>query len=510
MNSGIGESVLRPAVARAVLSSLLGAALAGCMTEPARSPALVRTESAIASEDSAAQSSTTDAGAQQDTARADESQEGAPPQADAPLDPWTAPSTRDAGFRRWVQGSLATRYRGRTNGDDSDHSLEALLAVDVADPANPWISGHLQTRVELDMEGKDDGEAFGDLSDTYDSSVIAHLYLAYADIALGERPEDSPGTLRVGRQSDPYLPEVLRLDGASYLTRPFGEKEVSLGAYAGIPVHLYESSHEGDRAFGTFAEGRPWRDGRVRFDWMHLEDELVLGDERDDLVALGWWQDLPKHWRLEGEYSHLEGDPRDLRLRAFWDDLDSETILRIGYYQLLETQTSHVTELDPFTEALQEYFPFRQTTLNVSQAFGARTVVDAGFDMRRVTDSDDVGEFNRDWERYYATGTLSDVGAEGLALSLTVDRWDDDDRDTSSVGADASWDADRLQASAGTYWSLYKYEFLELDEREDVRTYYARTSYDVNSRLELEALYEFEDDDLDTYHTLRLGALWRF
>ena len=90
---------------------------------------------------------------------------------------------------------------------------------------------------------------------------------------------------------------------------------------------------------------------------MHLEDELTLGTERNDLFALGLWQELSRRWRFEGEYSQLEGDPRDVRLRAFYDDAESETLVRFGYYQLLHTQTQRVTELDPFTEALQEYFP---------------------------------------------------------------------------------------------------------------------------------------------------------
>jgi hypothetical protein len=410
-----------------------------------------------------------------------------------------------------VHGSLSVRYRGRFTGDDQDQEARGVLALDVADPRAPWITGHLLARMDVDIDGLDESAVFEDLSDTYDGSVVTKLYLAYADVSLRARPEDSPGTLRVGRQSDARLPEVLRLDGITYTTRPAGEREIELGVYGGIPVHLYESSRDGDLAFGTFVEGRPWKGGRARLDWMHLEDELVLGEEHDDLVALGLWQELARHWRLEGEFSHLEGDPRDLRLRTFYDDPDSETIVRAGYYELLETQTLEVTELDPFYDELLEYFPYRQATLVVSRSFGSHTVVDVGLDVRRVSDSDDVGEFNRDWERYYATASLHDVPAEGVALSITGDRWDDDDRDTSAFGADLSYAAEeRWNAAVGSYYSLYKYELLELDEREDVRTYYTRAAYELSKSLDLELVYEFEDDDLDTYHTLRLGALWRF
>src|SRR5688572_723745 len=190
--------------------------------------------------------------------------------------------------RNWIHGSLSLRYRARSSGDDRDHDLGGLLALDLADPRVSWITGHLQARVDADLDGEDG--VFQELSDTYDGSVVGKLYLAYADIELAARPEDSPGTLRVGRQSDPRLPEVLRLDGLAYRTRPMGKNELELGAYAGIPVHLYESSSDGDRSYGTFAEGRPWRGGRARLDWMHLEDDEVLGEHRDDLLSLGLWQ----------------------------------------------------------------------------------------------------------------------------------------------------------------------------------------------------------------------------
>ncbi len=412
---------------------------------------------------------------------------------------------------RWVHGSLAMRYRGRTSGDDEDHELSNILTLDVADPKSAGISGHLLARMDVDGEGKDDGETFGDLSDTYGADVIGKLYLAYADIPMDAESEDSPGLLRIGRQSDPLLPEVLRLDGVSYVSQPLGKREVEIGAYGGIPVHLYESSAEGDSAFGTFVEGRPWEGGQARFDWMHLEDEEVLGEGQDDLLALGLWHNLPEHWRFEGEYTHLEGDPRDLRFRTLYDDGKSETIVRAEYYELLETQTARVTELDPFYEDLLEYFPFRQATFNVSQTLGDRTVVDVGFHMRRVSDSGDVGEFNRDWERYYATATVSDLGTEGLALSVTVDRWNDEDRDTSSLGTDLSYDADEnWTAAIGTFYSLYKYSLLEFDEREDVRTYFLRARREISESFNVDFMYEYEDDDFDTYHTLRLGALWRF
>lgn len=431
-----------------------------------------------------------------------------PTPGDERTEPRTAPASESTSSL--VHGSLTMRYRGRFTGDDQDQELRTLLALDLADPKAPWITGHLLARADLDLDGLDEGPVFQDLSDTYDGSLVTKLYLAYADLALGPTPEEGPGTLRIGRQSDPRLPEVLRLDGVSYLTRPMGERAIEVGVYGGVPVHLYESSSEGDRAYGTFVEGKPWSGARARADWMHLEDEQLLGSERDDLLAFGLWQTLARRWRLEGGFSRLENEPRDLRLRAFYQDPESETVARVGYYELQSTQSVRAQELDPFYDSLLELFPYRQLTLNASRALGEHVKADAGYDVRRVSDSGDVGDFNRDWQRLYGTLTLREPGVEGLSLSLTADRWNDEQRDIGSLGADLSLERDEWSASVGSYYSLYKYELLELDERENVRTWYLRTTRKLSARLRLELGYEYEDDDLDTYHTLRGGAQWRF
>lgn len=421
-----------------------------------------------------------------------------------------APVPPPAPIPRLVSGSFALRYRGRFTDDDQDHEARGLLTLDILDPRASWVRGHLMARADLDLDGLDEGLVFQDLSDTYDGSLITKLYLAYAELDLGLGQQDSPGTLRVGRQSDVRLPEVLRLDGVSFLSRPMGAERVEIGLYGGVPVHLYESSPEGDRAYGTFVEAQPWDGGRARVDWMHLEDELVLGDEKDDLFGLGVWHDLSRRVRLEGELTRLESEARDVRVRALYQDPESETLARIGYYELQETQRVRVTELDPFYESLLEYYPYRQVTLNVSRALGTHTLLDLGYDVRRLSDADDVGEFNREWERYYATATLHDAPLEGFALSLTGDLWDDDEQETSSLGADVSLDRGAWRTSLGSYYSLYKYELLELSEREDVRTYYARALRELSEYLRLDLGYELENDDFDTYHTVRLGVSWRF
>jgi hypothetical protein len=136
--------------------------------------------------------------------------------------------------------------------------------------------------------------------------------------------------------------------------------------------------------------------------------------------------------------------------------------------------------------------------------------LDGGADVRRVTDASDVSDFNRDFERYYLTATKHGVFTEGLALGLTGELWDSGDTSQSSWGLDATHEWDRLRASIGTYYALFKNDFFAGEERDDVRTWYTTLRYVTVSRTTWTLGYDLEDTSEGTFHTVRLGALWRF
>ena len=409
-----------------------------------------------------------------------------------------------------LHGHVAARYRGRAAGDDHDHELRTVVGLDYVPAGARGFEAHLLARADADLDGHDADSIFSGLDDTYDGSVVAKLYTAFLDVALGDAANPH-GTLRLGRQTDVELPEVVRLDGLSFRSRAHGERAVAFGLYGGIPVHLYESSSSGDLGYGTFVEGLPWEGGRARLDWLHLEDEQRLGTERDDLLGLTVWQRLARAGWLEGRYTNLEGENRDLDLRAQLQHAASGATAGVRYHELLEPQFVNALELDPFSEQLLEYEPYREVGLDLARPFGRHAELELGFALRRVSDDGDVGEFNRDWQRLYATGTLSDLLAEGLSLGLTAERWDDEaENDTDTLGADLTLQREAWRASLGSYYALYKYRLLELEEHEDVRTYYLRATRDLGTRLTLDLLYELEDDELETYHLLSFGATWRF
>src|SRR6185369_7255105 len=99
---------------------------------------------------------------------------------------------------------------------------------------------------------------------------------------------------------------------------------------------------------------------------MHLEDEALLGAHNNDLYAAGVWQSVGS-FELEGQYSRLEDEDRDVRGRVTFNQPEVDLMLQVSWYQLLHTQNDLVLELDPFFSATQALFPYSQLGLLVSK-----------------------------------------------------------------------------------------------------------------------------------------------
>lgn len=200
-----------------------------------------------------------------------------------------------------------------------------------------------------------------------------------------------------------------------------------------------------------------------------------------------------------------------MRGRAAWNDPAAQLIVQASYYQLLETESDLVVDLDPYFHALHELYPFRQFGGLVAKGLGDKVDLSAGVDLRRVVDDDDAGTFNRDYEHSYGTVTLSDWPVKNLSIAVTGDVWHSDSQTVSTWGCDVGYRVDEAtRASVGSYYSLYKFDLYVDTERDHVRTYFCKLQHKLNSSWTLDGAYELEQSDLDDYHLLRLGATWRF
>lgn len=410
-----------------------------------------------------------------------------------------------------LHGTLSTRYSGRFTADDQDHDLRAWLALDLADPRHSPVSGHLSARGDLDLDGLDEGPSFDGLDESYDQALVGHVHEAYVDLALGPSVERARGTLRVGRQNDPELPEFLRLDGVAYRSTPRGPHALAGGLYGGLPARLYDEHESGEAAYGTFVEGEPWRGARGRIDWLHLEDEVLLGPHEDDLLGLTLWQALRGRGWLQGRVTSLEGDGRDLDLLLQLAPPAEPTQLRVRYHELLTTQTVQALEFDPFSQELVEFAPYRELGLDLAHELGAHVVVDLGLAARELRDASDEGDFNHDWQRGSLTTTLRTERDAPLSLTLGAERWHADGQDSDALEAGLAYDGDGpWRVALGTAYALYDYRWLELEEREDVRSFYLDVARELGRQVVLELSYALDDDELDTWHELTGGIRWRF
>jgi len=403
-----------------------------------------------------------------------------------------------------IRGQLKSRYILRWTGDDADNDLVETLSVDVGNAERDAVTGHLMGRATYDFDGVD--PTFASINDSYGGRFDTLLYDAYVDF----HRVSGLSQARLGRQSVLETPEVAWFDGAHVTSAEFGDLALQAGGYVGSSTHLYESSKAGDLVAGAYLQTRPWRDGRLRVDYMHLEDDTRLLGHTDDLYGAGFWQSLGRYLQLDAQYSRLGDRDRDAKGRAVLRVPQMGLLVQGSYFTLLTAQGELVLEADPFFNALNELHPYDQWSLLIAKELDKHLRLQGAADLRRVRDAGDIGFYNRDYDHYYGTATLTDVGTAGLTLSATLDLWDSGDQLVRSWGADATYDIDRSSVSAGSYYSLFKYDLFTNSERDHVRTYYARLRHKTSDRLTLDGDYEFEDDDFDTYQRIRLGATWRF
>lgn len=407
-----------------------------------------------------------------------------------------------------VHGSLRTWYRFRNSGGESDHDLYQNLYLDVGDEERHPVTFHVSGLLAFDLDDLgNQGDVFFDIKDTYDSAAYGRLYEAYVDV----HASDALDELRLGRQMLYATPEFLWFDGLLVETEELTDDGLKLGAYGGLPVHVFESSAEGDGLFGAYATTRPWTRARLRLDYQRLSDETATRDVDNDLYSVELYQGVGEDLDLYGSYSRLDSDERDYRLRATYLDLEHDLTVQVAYYELLQTQADLALEINPFYSSLLEYFPYREGQLLVTKGLSEEVTLQGGASLRRLSDQDDEGEFNREFERYYLTVSMRELLAEDLDLDVTGEVWDDDQDSVTSWGASLTKAFDeRWEASLGTYYSLYKFDLFDVRERNDVQTYALEVEYDHTKNLSFAARYEYEDDEIDDYHGLRLRASWRF
>ncbi len=406
-----------------------------------------------------------------------------------------------------ISGDVRTRYRLQATFDETDQDLWQVLRFDIGDPDQRDVTFSFLGDWDWDLDERRRNSAFASSADSYDRHANARLLRAHVTFHRLGTIERA----RLGRQDGAFLPEVPVFDGALVESEAWTDWKLSARAYAGVPTHLYESSPSGDWLYGGGVEIEPGEATWAGFHYVRLRDRFLQTTNEDGLFVLEGRHRPIDALQLSARSTAVEGNFRDLQVRAnTW--LESLGLhLDVSYFTLLRTQRALVTEVDPYFLILREERPYDEWRALISQDIGDHVTIEAGFWIRTLREPTDEGVFNREFRRYFLSPRFYGWPDEGTSFSLTGELWNTDDEQIQSLGFDLSQELNEdLEVSFGSEYALYEFDPLFGGEREQVRTFYLRGDWDASDSVRLDLSLEHERDDRDSYRTLRIGCLWRF
>lgn len=410
-----------------------------------------------------------------------------------------------------VHGFVRSRYQGRWTEGAKDHDLYETLSVDVGDPERHRVTGHFLGDLSLDLDGntRETGyNPFDSVRDSKGSDAVPRVYSAYLDI----HRVGPVSILRAGRQTIYETPEIAFFDGVRAETEELGANKLKVGAYGGVPVHLYDGYSTDNRIGGVYGQGHLWQGARTRADFERLEGRNGSEEYKNNLLGLSGWQKVYKLVDLHGRYTRLDNQNRDVLTRVTFTKADWDFRFQASYYELLRAQKATVIETDAFYPILKDAQPYRDYRFLASKGLGDHVNVDAGTDIRRLTHRVDESAYNHQYNRYFGTLDLFDLVVKGSSLSFTAEKAVTQETNSDAQGVDLTVPvADRHKVSVGTAHQLYKYDYYLDEERENVQTYYLKYDFRYTKTLRFGVKYEYEDDGSSGhYNELRCEALCSF
>ncbi len=401
-----------------------------------------------------------------------------------------------------VEGSLSMKYRARWTGGQSDSDLYEFLQLRIGDPAKDPFTLSSSSRFAEDLDGHQHGAGyspFASLDDAYARRSTARLYTLYGDLN-----QPLPGLqLRGGRQVLDELPEAIPMDGG---TIRFTGQWLSLGAFGGVPVNLFESSTRGDAMYGGWLEVDPWRRALFRVEELHIRDENLFGLFDNNLLGLSAEQGFGD-FRAQARYTNLQGENRDVtgRLTGTFADLGLILNAQVTYLFAHEEALSYA--LDPYSTFLMAIEPYVEWTVRASQALGAAFGVDLVATQRKFVRGSEDATYNHEFVHASVTPHASDWPIPGLSIALSADYWRSTGNDYWTSGADLSIKIHPLVTiGAGTSYALYSIDALTGEEHDRVRTLYGSLRWKFPPHSVLDLRITQERNSIDTFYAFEVGA----
>jgi hypothetical protein len=420
-----------------------------------------------------------------------------------------------------VTGYFSARYWFRTaestSGDVARQQIAyGELRIDAMTPKTGKYEFHFMGNVRNNFDSNRDIHTYyplENIGDTGPNQTVGYLYEAHLDI---NNPFSRITQIRMGRQAS-TRDEPVYFDGIAMDFRPAPKMNLTLYGGAGVNFYEINRSEGDDTVAGAGLDLYPTTSTGIGLDYLAIKDKrdyLQLTDVQDHLVSLKLWQRFTPSIKATVNYRYQNGEARDLNLRLIGIFPESRTEFGAGYLRQFNIQSVQSNPLSPFVDVAGPTIPFQQYEIKVRQFFGTRYAVDFSFYKKDLIGNDPPGDFNHEYSRVTAGLEIADLLLRNLTLMLTADEWNSDGQDFLSGGADIGYSFGRkgtaAKINAGTYYSLYKYDYYQqLGEHDRVRTYYLTMRAPLAKQLFLNLNYEYEKS-LENFQSLRTGIRYDF
>jgi len=396
---------------------------------------------------------------------------------------------------------LTSRYRLRTNDYASDQDFYQYLRVNTTpiELGQGTVSATLFTRFADDI----DGDSERDWGDSY--------YYYYED-SLDRELDDNDWAPRVYQakfEMDNVIPNTKVTGGRFYLNHlntfqmDGGDFTVNIGdkvevyGFGGMPVSYYIDTDD-DSFYGGGVKIQATATTKITGEYIYLDVE----DLEDDYTKARIDQSIP-FGNVALEYTNLNSTSEYLAVGNF-EIPQTSTMLGIEYETLVDSvdvDNSYV--VNPLTYTLLPENEYDRADFSVYQGLGGHFVMGAGYELKRVKDSDEENFGNYDYDRYYGNFDIIGIPHYNTYISLKADYWDvdenqdSDDSEKIQYGIEISQKInDAIDVWLGTDFNKYEYDYIN-DRREDsVRMYYAGGQWEPNDMISFLVDFSYEDSEM--------------
>ena len=421
-----------------------------------------------------------------------------------------------------VTGYLYGRYiyRSAYTSDNQwrDQDIFGELRLDVVMPKENRYEFHFYGTARDNISANRNQTIFDplkDIGDTYQSSYQGYVYEAHFDI---NNPFEYITQIRMGRQAGTRDEQVF-FDGIAADIR--AASTLNLTLYGGAAAHLYEvNNHWGDDTVaGAGLDYTLGSSTRVSLDYLSDKDvqsyptASTTTDVHDQMISLKLWQSFDSFMKALVKYRYLNGEPRDLSVRAVSTFPETDIEMNVNYFRQFRPQNELSNELSLFYAVMGTSSPYQSIDVKLRKFFGLHYAVDVGYFKRGLLEENQESDLDRDYSRTFMMFEIIDLLKDGLSFTVTGEQWKTNGREYSSAGLDVGYAFKNKKSASinvGTYYSLYKYDYyIEEGLQQNVRTYYVNGRYPLGSGLSINGSYEYESS-IENYQTLKLGMRYDF